>query len=208
MKKIKFLFCFLMISGCSHFQPLENSFSEPKLLKQSPLPPVKQNFSRPEFDFYCEMLINENGDVERVKMLKSSGDKEWDSLAAISLYSWKFSPALKNGNPVSLSIRRKFVVVFENPKYMMLAEIQLKNLQIADSVYKALTEGADFSSLAVLFSSSPSKERKGLLGRVDIRNYSREIYKVLADLDEDEFTKPLKYGEQYIIFKRMKDIAL
>ena len=87
------------------------------------------------------MIINENGNVDYAKILKGSGDPIWDSLASISLLSWKFSPAMMDDRAVKSSIRRKFIVMYETPKYIQLAEIQLRDISLADSVYKALIDG-------------------------------------------------------------------
>jgi parvulin-like peptidyl-prolyl isomerase len=149
------------------------------------------------------MLVNANGDVERANLLTGSGDEVWDSLAALSLLDWKYSPAIYDGHPIKLMVRRKIKVIFVEPKVVSLAEIQLDNLLQADSVYTALLSGADFTTLVLKYSISPSREIKGYLGDVNIKHFSDNISIALSDLNEGEFTKPLRYGEHYIIFKRL-----
>lgn len=205
MRKIIFLFCLLFFAGCSIFQPEESSIVQPKLLKQSALPPIKQSAFSDRYEFYCQLVINENGDVEKVNLLTSSGDAIWDSLTAVSLLNWKFSPALMDGKPIRLTIRRKFIVMYEKPVLMALAEIQVKDFSLADSIYRALINGADFSMLALKYSISSSRELKGYIGRVDIKHFSKEIGDILSKLNDGEFTSPVKYGENYIIFIRLKD---
>lgn len=111
MKKIIFLFYLLNFFSCSIFQLDETFVIQPKLLKQSALPPIKQSTFSDRYEFYCQLVINEDGNVEKAKLLTSSGDTTWDSLTAISLLTWKFSPAIIVGKPIKLAIRRKFIVM-------------------------------------------------------------------------------------------------
>ena len=198
------LVCLLLLSGCSIFQSSESFIIQPRLLKQSALPPVKQSRFEESFEFYCEMNINEKGDVTKVKIFNQAKDSIWDSLATLSMLNWKFSPAIIDGKPTSITVRRKFIVLYQNPTYMQLAEIQLYDIQLADSLYKLLLGGADFFELAKLFSLTYTSDKNGMLGNVDINFYSQEIQENLKELDEGDFTKPTKYGERYIIFKRLK----
>lgn len=204
MNKIIFVCLFVITSGCTVFQPEETTLIQPKLLKQSELPPLREYLFSDRFEFYCEMLINTNGDVERAKLLTGSGDETWDSLAALSLLNWKYTPAIYDSHPIKLMVRRKIKVVFVEPKVISLAEIQIENLAQADSVYGALLNGADFTSLVLKYSISPTREKKGFLGDVNIKHFSENISVALSELKEGEFTKPLKYGEHFIIFRRSK----
>lgn len=204
MKKIIFICLFFITPGCTVFQPDETTLIQPKLLRQSELPPLRESSFSNRFEFYCEMLINTNGDVERAKLLTGSGDETWDSLAALSLLDWKYTPAIYGGHPIKLLVRRKIKVVFVEPKVLSLTEIQLDNLAQADSVYLALLSGADFTSLVLKYSISPTREKKGFLGDVNINHFSDNISVALSELHEGEFTKPLRYGEHYIIFRRSK----
>lgn len=204
MKKIIFICLFFIISGCSIFQPDETILIQPRLVEQADLPPINSQFINNNFEFYCEMVISCCGKVERAKLLTSSGDPVWDSLAQVSLMKWKYCPAVYEGHPIKLSVRRKIKVVFDNPKVYPLAEIQLQNYQIADSVYKALLNGADFSLLAFSCSISDTKLINGHLGNVNIKHYNDEIKNALAKLDEGEFTEPLAYGDRFVIYKRLQ----
>ena len=150
------------------------------------------------------MVISCCGNVERAKLLTSSGDAEWDSLAQLSFLNWKYSPAIYEGHPIKLSIRRKIKVVFEDPKIYSLAEIQLQNFNQADSVYNALLNGIDFALLAHKCSISESKILNGNLGNVNIKHFNEDIRIALANLDEGEFTEPLSYGDHYVIYKRLR----
>lgn len=204
MKKIIFICLFLITSGCTVFQPDEKALIQPKLLKQSELPPLKESTFNNYFEFFCEMQINKDGDVERAKLLTKSGDAVWDSLAVLSLLKWKYSPAIYDGHPINLVVRRKIRVVFTEPKLLSLAEIQIDNLEDADSVYQALLNGADFTTLVLAYSTSNSKTNNGFIGNVNIKYFTEDISFELSKLKDGDFTKPLNYGEHYVIFKRLK----
>ncbi|MBK7630574.1 MAG: peptidylprolyl isomerase [Ignavibacteriales bacterium] len=204
MKKIICICLFFIISGCSIFRPEELILIQPKLVEQADLPPLCQPFYTNNLEFYCEMVISCCGKVERAKLLTSSGDSEWDSLAQLSLLKWRYSPAVYNEHPIRITIRRKVKVVFDEPKIYSLAEIQLQNSMQADSVYNALLSGSDFALLALNCSISDSKIRKGNLGNVNIKHFSNEIRTALNNLDEGEFTEPLTYADHYVIYKRLK----
>jgi hypothetical protein len=203
MKMIIFSFLILIISGCTVFKPDETTLIQPKLVEQADLPPVNQSFYSNNLEFYCEMLISCCGKVERAKLLTSSGDAEWDSLAQLSFLNWKYTPAIYEGHPIKLSIRRKIKVVFEDPKIYSLAEIQLQNYNQADSVYNALLDGADFALLAFNCSISDSKILNGNLGNVNIKHFNEDIRVALANLHEGEFTEPLVYADHFVIYKRL-----
>jgi hypothetical protein len=203
MKMHIFLCLLLITSGCTVFQPVQTTLIQPKLLKQVELPPIRESIYNNYFEFYCEMLINANGDVERAKLLTGTDDGVWDSLAALSLLEWKYTPAIYDGHPIKLVIYRKIKVVFEDPRIYSLAEIQLQNNNQADSVYNALLNGADFTLLALKCSISESKILNGNLGNVNINHFSEDIRIALANLDEGEFTEPLVYGDHFVIYKRL-----
>jgi hypothetical protein len=203
MKTLYLLMLSLFFTGCFIFQPNESPIIQPKLIKQSSLPPVKHSIYDNKFEFQCELVINKHGDVESVTLLNGSGDAEWDSLTSLSLLDWKFTPALMHGNPIKTIIRRKFIVMFEKPFLMYLAEIQFTDQKIADSVYKALINGADFAEMAVKYSFSTSRELDGYLGKSDINLFSKDISNALKNLEIGAFTKPLNYGTNFIILKRL-----
>lgn len=203
MKKLLFILLLFFISGCSLFKPEEPAVIQPKLIKQYALPPLTQNIYKENFEFFCEMLIDANGDVERVKLLSISGDETWDTLAVQSLLKWKYQPAIYDGNAIKMLVRTKIKVVFTDAIILSLAEIELENFQLADSVYNELVRGKDFSELVSRFSISPSKTNDGIIGEVNIKLYSKNISDVLVKLKPGEYTKPLSYGEHFIIFKRL-----
>lgn len=205
MKTLVGILILLFISACSLFQTAEKRITEPGLIKQAPLPDIPQALQNQDIRFYCEMIVDIEGNVEAAKIIESSGDKNWDSLVAISLMNWKYSPALVNGKPMKFLLRRKVNVLFAEAKNIKLAEIICSNSTDADSAYNKLLSGEDFAETARKFSISPDKNKGGFIGEVDIQHYSNHISRVLSKLKINEFTKPVEYGIYFAIFKRLKD---
>jgi protein TonB len=59
------------------------------------------------------LTINEKGDVESVKIVKSAGHG-FDELARETFLKWKFEPALNNGVPVEDTIRATHIFEIQN----------------------------------------------------------------------------------------------
>jgi len=55
-------------------------------------------------DFWALFTIHADGTTD-VKMLKSTGNQELDSIAMASAREWKFKPATQDGKPVDSYMR-------------------------------------------------------------------------------------------------------
>ena len=54
------------------------------------------------------------------------------------------------------------------------------------------------------YSVDPSREMGGMLGKVNINVFPENIRRPLSKLDMNDYTKPIKYGDLYAIFKRLE----
>lgn len=190
--------------GCSSSQQAVDD-SIPQLLMRTPLPPVPATVVSTHFEMDMVLYILDDGTVEHVKLRKASGDPDWDSAAVASILKWRFSPARIDDNPISTWYRIKTTVRYANPRYCCLAEIVCSTSEKADSVYAALVRGEDFAVLAQKYSVAPSKEKNGMLGEIDVNLFPESICKVLRGLDKGDFSKPVKHGDKYVIFKKIKN---
>ncbi|MGE5682636.1 MAG: TonB family protein [Bacillota bacterium] len=206
MKQSIMLLCIGLVMGCSSVPFDETSITQPILLERYPLPAVTTPIYSTDYVLNMRIQIDENGNVNHVKLTNSIGDVTWDSLATLAIKRWKFTPAMSNGKPIKLWVNQKLIVKFADPIFLNLAEITCETFEEASKVMAELDNGRDFCELATLLSSSPTKVRKGVLGRVDIHCYSDEICMALQRIRINEHTEPLKYGRKYVIFMRMKDI--
>ena len=203
MKTIFVLAIITLLAGCSLFNPREDEITPPKLLESYRLPVVPISISDYYFELRTQMTIEKDGSVYNVVLLNSSGDKGWDSAAVASMMKWKYSPAYFNGKPIRTIVNQTVKIKFADPIYMFLGEVLCNSITEADSVYKALEYGEDFSKVVLRYSVSPSRSNGGIIGKIDIRRYPEEIQNVLMKLGENRFTHPISYGDKYIIFKRL-----
>ena len=203
MKHLVFILCLGCFIGCSStHQTADDSY--PQILTRTPLPVVPTSISQPYFEMDMVLFILEDGSVGNVKLRRASGDSAWDSLAVASIRQWHFIPARFESRIISTWFRLKLTIRYANPIYLPLAEILCNTKQDADSVYQQLLRGEDFGELAMRYSVAPSRLMRGMLGEVDINLYSENIFKAIQQLSVGEFTKPLKFGEQFVIFKRLQ----
>lgn len=204
MKHILLLVCVGGLLGCASVEQTINT-SKPRLLFQLPLPEFPKSITSPPSKLDIALLVAEDGSVLEAQLLKSSGDDNWDTEAKLTMLQWKFSPAYKNNKPIQLWLRLKAHVKYEEPIIISLAEILCETSEKADSIYKALKEGQDFGKLAEEHSIALTRNNKGLVGKVNLHSYTKEIKQALHNLSKDNFTQPLQYGDYYIILKKMDE---
>jgi TonB family protein len=149
-----------------------------------------------------ELLISKEGKVLYAQLKNSTGDPQWDSAAVRCILQWKYSPAMSEGKPIQLKISQLAHVVPAPPLMMDLAEIMCTTLADADSAYAALQAGGSFESIAKKYSISPSVAKGGSMGSVDIHMYGDEIQDQLQNLKAGEYTHPIQFGLNYVIYKR------
>ena len=203
MKHLVFLLCLGCFIGCSSTQQTADD-SSPQILTRTPLPVVPTSISQPYFEMDMVLFILEDGSVGNVKLRRASGDSAWDSLAVASIRQWHFIPARFENRIISTWFRLKLTIRYADPIYLPLAEILCNTKHDADSVYQQLLRGEDFGELAMRYSAAPSRLMRGMLGEVDINLYAENIFKAIKQLPVGEFTKPIKFGEQFVIFKRLQ----
>jgi hypothetical protein len=111
-----------------------------------------------------------------------------------------------NNNPVACWVNQKMRVRIAEPVLYSLSALLFPSYEIADSFYNYLTEGRKFEEVANSVSQFPALGKYIDIGKVDIHQYSDFIRTSLTNLSEGEFTKPIKYDDHYIIFKRTQSI--
>jgi parvulin-like peptidyl-prolyl isomerase len=193
----------MYLIGCSSVKQVSEG-STPQLLIQSQLPPVPASIKQPVFDLDVILFVMEDGTVGKTRMLKGSGDAVWDSLALSSIRQWRFTPARMDNKPIGSWFHMQSTLRYADPQYMNLSEILCTSKEEADSVYNVIEQGQNFNELAMRYSVDPSREMGGMLGDVNINVFPENIRKSLSKLIINEYTKPMKYGDLYAIFKRLK----
>jgi TonB family protein len=205
MKPSVILICLLFLSGCSSIQQTTNNHA-PVLLVQHPFPSIPLSVSQPDVLLAADILIREDGSVADVKLRRGSGIKEWDAIAIATIRTWEYSPMRVNNNPVACWVNQKMRVRIAEPVLYSLSALLFPSYEIADSFYNYLTKGRKFEEVANSVSQFPALGKYIDIGKVDIHQYSDFIRTSLTNLSEGEFTKPIKYDDHYIIFKRTQSI--
>jgi TonB family protein len=196
--------CIITFFSCTADKNITKFEKKPELIHRVPLTSYIGKFSDSKFELKTRLLISEEGNVEEVELLNSSGDKEWDQMAIKKIKEWKYSPAIYHEKPVTIWLLQSIKITVLESFQMHLAEITFKSLSVADTIYSKLKEGIEFSVLARQYSISESSKKSGDLGVIDIRNYSESVQEILVELKNDEVSKPIKIDNLYHIFKRLR----
>lgn len=181
----------LLIAGCAMPRQVELSGAALELVSMTPLPPIKFATYAGGMKLNVLLHVMQDGSVETVKMLGSTGDAEWDSLALQSMKQWRYAVPRREGVPVDAWFRQLVVVQIQEPIEMTIGELTASSARAADSLYALLNKG---SRMDTLFRNN--------LAAVNIMKYPQHVRERLKKLDQDEFTPPLRVGEEYIIYKR------
>jgi TonB family protein len=189
--------------GCATFGGLGSNITPPTLIQKTALPAPPPNINSQDFNLKMELLVSKEGKVLYAQLQNSSGDPAWDSAAVKCILQWKYSPAMSDGKPVQLKISQVAHVIPTAPLMMDISEIMCATLADADSAFAALRAGEDFSTVAKKYSTAESAGKGGSLGSVDIHMYGDEIQAELKNLDPGEYTHPVEFGPNYVIYKRM-----
>jgi TonB family protein len=204
MKLFVLFFSLVLLSACSSTQET-TGLTLPELIYQYPLPAFPKPLLTSHLRIGLKILVSDNGSVRTVELLNSSGIPEWDSTAIEAIRQWKYSPARYNNKPLTLWLRQTAIVKFSDPHYMQLAEIMFEDEGSADSAFALLEQGTDFTEVVQKFSIASSRSSNGSLGTVNVQIFPEQVKKIILQLDNGSYSAPVKYGEHFAIFKRLKD---
>jgi hypothetical protein len=200
------LICLVILSGCSSVQQKTND-QVPVLLIQQPFPYVPLSINKPEFYLSADIFIRENGTVGDVILQKGSGFKSWDSIATETIRTWQYIPRRVNNKPLACWVFQKMRVIIAEPIFYSLSALRCPSNTIADSFYNDLVSGCKFEEIANSIFLLPTLGKHIKIGKVNIYQYPEFIRNKLTTLSVGEFTKPIKYGDHFIIFKRERTVA-
>ncbi|HTY36833.1 MAG TPA: TonB family protein [Bacteroidota bacterium] len=192
-----------ILCGCATFEPPDSSYTLPEVIYQSSLPPWPFHTDNYWISLTFKIYVAADGSVRNAVIETPTGSRAWDTLALAEVRTWRYSPALMNGQPTALWLRQTLRVHFDKPVYLLLADITCPDQATADSLYALLRAGASFDSLARRHSISISKIRGGMDGEIDIHSFPIHVSKELAVLHAGEISKPLKLGRTYVIYRRV-----
>jgi len=148
-------------------------------------------------------LLSEDGSVEDLKLISSSGDVQWDSAAVDSLKNWRFPP---HSDPEKKWVRRTVRVEILPSETLNIGELVFRNKNDADLIYSRLRAGASFERTVRETQQGNTIAIEGRFrAEVETAEYPIEISKLLIQLDEGRYSRPVQINNKFVIFKRYSD---
>jgi len=194
----------LLMLGCAPFPERVETPAAPSVIHLTPLPPLTDLSlaAKPELSAY--FLIREDGTVEEVRLISPSGDPEWEKAAVDSLKKWRFTSPNVDRDIGERWIRYRIQIEIEEPVFLNLGEIVVYSKTEADSLYQLLREGTDFLSIARQMHEETKQPMGRYIGTVNIAHYPEYVRNRLMKLRASQFTRPIKLGDTFVIFKRFE----
>ena len=196
-----------ILAGCATTQPGSSS-NLPELISMTSLPQISAVYPMGGLKLNVLFHVRDDGTVEEVKLLKSSGDPDWDKAAIDSMKLWRFTALHEESPDQGRWIRTTVILQIQEPTVLTLAEINTNSFEEADSLYALLQGGSDFESLCKQEAPGSSGHQGKFLGAVDIARYPNHVRNALRNLGVNEVTKPLRIGNKFLLFKRYKPAGM
>ncbi len=172
-----------------------------QIVERTELPIVNIEMEKDELILPVIFQIQEDGSVEKVNMLTTSGDSEWDRMAVDSLMKWRFEAPPPDDN--RKLIRKNIRVQLLPQEVMNVGELIAGSEADANVLYSRLRAGISFEQLVSQVADESSIGRSGrYLEDVNTADYPAHISKILIDLNVGSFSRPVQRNGEYVIFKR------
>ena len=148
-------------------------------------------------------LLSEDGSVEDLQLVNSSGDARWDSAAVDSIKNWRFPPPSESEKKW---VRRTVRVEIIPAEIINLGELVFRSKNDADLMYSRLRAGGRFERMVRETQQGNAIAREGRFrAEIETTVYPIEISQMLMKLEEGEFSRPVQMNGEYIIFKKYGD---
>lgn len=181
-------------------------------LKKSELERYEADVSKIELDNYIKSFTK--FEVKDLMNLFISNNLDWDLFVdemKIELM-WKRFIFNNYNSKIELDLNsiddqlNEFIKDNANFNEYRLSEIEFfaeNNANLNDQVNKIVQfiKDKDFETAVIKFSSSQSKVNKGDLGWIEERLFSKDIIKIVKNLEKGEISKPLIKGNTITLFK-------
>ncbi len=193
----------VMCAGCAIISETQNPDTMPQLVYRTTLPliPVQWAGSQPKLEVLFH--VSKAGEVLSVRFVDFRGYEDWESQALEEMKQWRFSPARLGKDSVPVWIRVPINIRFTDVKVFYLAQLVCIDRACADSAYRLLLAGRKFESIVGELPSSGIGTYEKNIGETDLRIYSEVVQQELMKLKVNEFTKPIRFGDSFVIFKRL-----
>lgn len=187
----------VVLAGCA---TQRNAY---QIIEKTDLPVYRGDAHETQLDLRVLFHVMEGGSVNDVRLLTKTRNSDWDAAVSDSLKKWRFStPHPDSTFWMSMNLR----VIIVQSELMNIGELISENREPAQDLYNRLRSGTPFDQLV---DEARSGVLPGIWGRykrdVNIEEYPMNIRAILRDLEAGTFTRPLRVGREYIIYKRLDD---
>lgn len=196
-----------VLNGCASSEQVTAEYDTlPKIREYTPpVFPEKILLSGQQEEVMLLLRIDEEGNVQRARIVNSSGESDLDSAALVAAKSWKYYPASKDGKALPIVIQQKVVFSTAPTETVSFYEILVGRKTLADSLWNLLESGANFSDLAEKFSEGKSAVIGGLRETVRYESLPTIIRSALQKLTPGQFSRPFELPDgTFMIVKRKK----
>ncbi len=174
------------------------------LQKETELPVYEADEEVDQLELSVLFKVKENGSIEDVRLLNTSGISEWDNAAVDSMKKWTFKPPPDDSE--SFWFQRRVVVQMQPSYAMNIGELIARNEEEANLLYSRLRAGINFHRLVREAQDNSSIGKGGrYLRNIQTSEYPIDISRKLVELNVGDYTRPVKLGDEYVIFKRFDD---
>lgn len=176
----------------------------PSLVKYSSFEfPMSGRFMRQEEKIRLRTHIDREGNVDNVILIQDLGDAACNDAVLRGVKGWKYTPAVRKGQPEPVWIEQTVKVRFTDLKRLTLSIIRVATESLADSLWQLLNAGKDFSEIAKVFSLDTSASAGGFLGEVEVQQLEMQVYNAVSRLSVGELTEPISTSRGFAIYKRL-----
>jgi protein TonB len=197
-----------VMSGCKSSSEATSDYDTlPKLREYTPPQlPETAALSREKTEVMLSLRIDEDGNVQRASVLRSSGEDQLDSAALAAARTWKYYPASKAGKPLPIVIEQKVSFATKLTTSVSFYEIVVDRKDLADSLWKILDTGGEFSQVASKFSTASSAAQGGRRENVSYNVLPNVLRTTLNRLSPGHISHPIELPDgKYAIVEKAKD---
>ncbi len=192
------LFAGLLLFSAMHCATQRDPYT---LIERTELPVYPGEADSGDINLEVLFYINADGTVDNVRILNTSGDERWDSLAVDRMRQWRFEAPAEDSNGIIM--KRNVKVELLPSEIINLGVLVARSENDAELLYNRLRAGISFNRLMRQNSEGSSLIREGYyLEEVDTADFPVVISKILLDLDTGEYSRPVEWEGEFVIFRR------
>lgn len=193
----------LLISGCISQRTIPDE-NIPYPVTMALFPVLEDSKGVNEVTITALFYILPDGTVDDVAITGPILNPEWDSAAIDSMKRWHFSKLPQGMNQEGAWLRRIVKVHFEEPTVMDLVILAVNDPQIADSLYAGLGSRSNLKRLFGVVENHDFTYKLTVENNQNIAKYPEHVRLELRKLRINNYTKPIRLNDQYLIFQRVE----